>query len=94
MGKLRVVIAVGYWPKHNGAYNFTMPEVDRPQIGDINTGIGVPALMVSNSKCYQGYMSITTDGIVKGYYYQYGGDLVESNANFHLYWATLVYFHN
>ena len=94
MGRLRVVVAVGYWPKNSGSYNFTMPEADRPQISGVNSGIGVPALMVSNGKCYQGYMPIGSDGVIKGYYYQYAGDLLESNTNAHLYWATLVYFHN
>lgn len=94
MGRLRVVVAVGYWPKHNGAYNFTMPAADCPQIGGRNFGIGIPALMVSNSKSYQGYMAIGTDGVIKGYYYQYGGDLVESNTNAQMYWGTFVYFHN
>ena len=83
------MIVVGYCPT---AQPYTFSASDRASFG-----VGVPALMVnsaSGNRCYQGYLAIDTGGTIKGYYYNYNTELINSALTTHLFWATFVYFVN
>ena len=65
---------------------FTLPSGYRP-----SKFLSFPIVVVLNSNCYMGYMTLNANGAVYTYYYNYAGAAQTPVSNAAI-WATLTYF--